>query len=249
VQEDRRQALAPHFDVTSFATVILPLNPGEYEGGLFLQPGADRSSRLLVEPGMQAGDALLHRFDVMHGVDASGGDRYSLVLWLSDSAESVRARATPWLRAAADGGNAYAQFLHGAALRSGSGGAARDVGAAAEYWRRAAAQGHALSQLELGLLYWRGEEGAVPRSVVESRRLVTAAAEAGLPAAMAHLGWCEANGKFGERDEAAALGWYERAARQGSTSAVEALMYGEWSGVRDGVQFNTRLAREMGTEA
>ena len=105
---------------------------------------------------------------------ATGGDRYSLVLWLSDSAESVRARATPWLRAAADGGNAYAQFLHGAALRSGSGGAARDVGAAAEYWRRAAAQGHALSQLELGLLYWRGEEGAVPRSVVESRRLVTA---------------------------------------------------------------------------
>ena len=85
-------------------------------------------------------------------VIATGGDRYSLVLWLSDSAESVRARATPWLRAAADGGNAYAQFLHGAALRSGSGGAARDVGAAAEYWRRAAAQGHALSQLELGLL-------------------------------------------------------------------------------------------------
>jgi len=32
--EDRRQALAPHFDVTSFATVIIPLNAGvgEYEG-------------------------------------------------------------------------------------------------------------------------------------------------------------------------------------------------------------------------
>ena len=116
----------------------------------------------------------------MRGI-ATGGDRYSLVLWLSDSAESVRARATPWLRAAADGGNAYAQFLYGAALRSGSGGTARDVGAAAEYWRRAAAQGHALSQLELGLLYWRGEEGAVPRSVVESRRLVTASRGAASP--------------------------------------------------------------------
>ena len=35
--EDGRQALAPHFDASSYCTVIVPLNPGEYGGGLFVQ--------------------------------------------------------------------------------------------------------------------------------------------------------------------------------------------------------------------
>ena len=43
--DESRQALAPHFDLSSFATVIIPLNPGEYEGGPYVQEGADAAGR------------------------------------------------------------------------------------------------------------------------------------------------------------------------------------------------------------
>jgi hypothetical protein len=44
--------------------VIVPLNPCEYEGGLYIQQGASRASRLLVDPSIRKGDALFHRFQV-----------------------------------------------------------------------------------------------------------------------------------------------------------------------------------------
>jgi hypothetical protein len=53
----------------------------------------------------------------MHGVEVTAGSRYSLVLWLSDCAESVRARAAPWLRVEAHHGDVYAQFLYAEACR------------------------------------------------------------------------------------------------------------------------------------
>eukprot|EP00962_Isochrysis_galbana_P032545 scaffold10714_cov157-Isochrysis_galbana.AAC.1 len=53
----------------------------------------------------------------MHGVEVTAGSRYSLVLWLSDCAESVRAGATPWLKVEADRGDVYAQFLYAEARR------------------------------------------------------------------------------------------------------------------------------------
>ena len=99
--EDGRQALAPHFDASSYCTVIVPLNPGEYGGGLFVQSGADAASRLLVDSSFERGDALVHSFDVMHGVEVTSGSRYSLVLWLADCAASVRTASAPWLAGAA----------------------------------------------------------------------------------------------------------------------------------------------------
>lgn len=73
--EDRRQSLAPHFDISSFATVIIPLNPGSYEGGLYIQSGASSSARLEVDckqfGSFEKGDVVIHQFDVMHGVEVS----------------------------------------------------------------------------------------------------------------------------------------------------------------------------------
>lgn len=226
---DRRQALAPHFDSSSYATVIIPLNAGtgEYEGGLYVQPGADASSRILVDPSFDKGDALVHRFDVMHGVDVHRGDRYSLVLWLSDCEESARAGSTPWLRGAADAGSAFAQFLYAEACKVGRDGIEKDIRKAVEYQQRAAAQGHALSQHNLGILYWGGK--GVGQSDATCLSLWRRAAEAGLAAAQVSMGMCYANGRLGlPQNTTEARRWYELAGAQGNAEALEMLRHLDW---------------------
>ena len=61
--EDRRQSLAPHFDLSAFVTAIVPLNPGEYEGRLFIQAGASANDRAVVDSHFGAGDVLIHRYE------------------------------------------------------------------------------------------------------------------------------------------------------------------------------------------
>ena len=87
-----------------------------YTGGLFVQDGTSRASRRFVRfaprsGGGHNGDALFHQFDLMHGVEVTSGTRYALALWFSDSPESLRKGAAPWVRAAAERGNPDAQFL------------------------------------------------------------------------------------------------------------------------------------------
>ena len=58
--DNGRQSLPLHFDVSSFATVIVPLNPGNYEGGLFIQGGAS-ASKELVDRDCDKGDIVVHK--------------------------------------------------------------------------------------------------------------------------------------------------------------------------------------------
>ena len=84
---EERPALSTHYDVSACATVIVPLvEASEYGGGLYVQGGAGVGSRRLV--GLERGDVLLHQWDVMHGVHVTSGERYSLVLWCSESSDS-----------------------------------------------------------------------------------------------------------------------------------------------------------------
>jgi predicted 2-oxoglutarate/Fe(II)-dependent dioxygenase YbiX len=79
---EERQDLATHYDNTAYATVVVALNdPTEYEGGLFVQTGANVNTRKSV-PFSSPGDAVLHRFDLMHGVNVRSGKkkRFSLVI-------------------------------------------------------------------------------------------------------------------------------------------------------------------------
>ena len=223
-EEDKRQALAPHFDASSFATIIIPLNPGQYEGGLFVQEGADASSRLDVDGSFDKGDALIHSFDVMHGVEVTAGSRFSLVLWLSDCRASLEACAAPWVRQAADNGNAYAEFLFSDFSKSGRYGVAQDLDLAVEYVSRAARQGHALAQHRLGTMHRIGN--GVEQSHERCLELWRSAAEAGLASAQADLAWSYANGALGVKDAAEARQWYERAARQGHEEAMIVIKYG-----------------------
>lgn len=225
-QVDRRQALAPHFDTSSFATVIIPLNPGEYEGGLYVQEGASLTSRRMIDPSFEKGDVLVHRFDVMHGVEVTQGDRYSLVLWLSDCQESVDAAATPWLEGAAESGNTYAQFLYSEACQEGRYCVSQDEARAVDYASRAARQGHALSQHRLGYRFKAGR--GVPQSDERCRELWQQAAAADLAAAQIDLARCFAFGYLGLSDHAEARRWYEHAARQGHPDAAVELRHLDW---------------------
>jgi len=109
---DERRRLESHFDVSSFATAIVPLSPREdYAGGLYVQRVPGVPSRRYLD--LQAGDCLVHRFDTMHGVHVPAGSRFSLVVWFSDSPESLRLGRAPWVERAATIGNSEAAFILG----------------------------------------------------------------------------------------------------------------------------------------
>ena len=151
-----RRSLSAHFDVSAFATCIVPLSEAhEYEGGLYVQavPGVD--SRRYLD--LQAGDALVHRFDTMHGVDVQGGSRFSLVAWFSDSLHSIHANTAPWVEVAARQGNAAAQFVLSGFHYRGEFGYAMAVEEAVRCLTASAKQGNPLAQLHLGSMCSCGE--------------------------------------------------------------------------------------------
>ena len=225
-----RMSLNLHYDIQAFATAIIPLSVqrqpagahegaaaphsppsgglSAYTGGLFVQGGASRSSRRLVRF-ESAGDVLVHQFDLMHGVDVQGGDRYAVAVWFYDSPDS-RARGTaPWVLAAAEGGNADAQFLQATFCAQGRFGNQQDDEVAAEWLERGAAQGHATSELGLARhLLGAGEE---ERAAGYFRR----AAEQGHVEAQYSLALCHLDGMGVPPDRIAAAEWFGRAAEEG----------------------------------
>lgn len=218
-----RTELNLHYDVQAFATVIIPISAQlpvdadekadcggltAYSGGLFVQGGAARSSRRFVRFA-SAGDALVHQFDLMHGVEVSSGERYAIALWFSDSPSSRAIGAAPWVLRAAEDGNADAQFLMATFCAQGRFGTKRDEAAAAEWLERGAAQGHAVSLL--GLARHRLGEGLME----EAARHFRAAADHGHVEAQYSLALCYLDGMGLERDVESARAWFGRAAAQG----------------------------------
>ena len=148
--------LSEHYDESSFATIILPLNdPNDYEGGLYVQSGACASTRRHV-PFENAGDAVLHKYDVMHGVHVrSGKERCSLVLWCGEDEMSVKSRTVPWIIRDAKR-SVHAAFLFACNCENGWLGFDKDLDVAREYYDWASRRGHARSEYKL----WLMEEGA-----------------------------------------------------------------------------------------
>jgi hypothetical protein len=235
---EERTSLALHYDVEALATAILPLSvqQGEeegggegsgngrgdgdpaaaaalgttttYSGGLFVQGGPSRGCRRYVRFPRQ-GDVLVHQFDLMHGVEVGGGTRYAIALWFSDSPASRAAGRAPWVLAAAEAGNADAQFLMATFCAQGRFGTPLDEAAATEWLERGAAQGHAVSQLGLGR-HRLGQGDAVAaaasfRAAAEQRHV-----EAEYSLALFYL-----DGIGVERSVAQARRWFTAAASQG----------------------------------
>ncbi|CAE7717770.1 Sel1l2, partial [Symbiodinium microadriaticum] len=153
--QKERVRVPAHFDVTAYATVIVPLTPAlNYSGGFFVQPTAHVDSRLFVP--LQLGDIAVHDFTLNHGIEVLDGGRYSLVLWVSEEHASCRLSKTPWHAQRALEGDAVAQHILGMMFGQGNG-APQDDARALEWTVRAAEGGLANAQFSAGTMYFEGQ--------------------------------------------------------------------------------------------
>lgn len=208
-KEDSRHDHPVHFDTEAFLTVVVGLNPSQFQGGLFVQEGEDVASRRYIK--LEVGDVVIHRYDVRHGVRVLSGVRYSAIFWIKDSAASCESGASPWYLAPALAGDPDAQVNVARMHRLGSAGFQRNLLEAMRWYRLAADQGHPLAEYFVArllheelLVTGRDASGAL----VWARR----AAGHGHAGAQALLGALLEEGGGGGAEEA--LGWYRRAANQ-----------------------------------
>lgn len=235
---EERRRLEAHFDVSAFATAIVSLSDAsEYSGGLYVQSVPGVPSRRYVS--LDAGDGLVHRFDTMHGVQLHRGARYSLVVWFSESAVSLKDGSAPWVQRAAEGGNAEAMFILGGFHYRGDefGYGAANLPLAVEWLAKAARRNHALAQVHLASMIGGGEvagallEGALrvalpgeaaAEALPAAAELYARAAAQEHPSGQYALGRAYLHGEGVAKDEERARSWLERAAAQGSDENVAA---------------------------
>jgi TPR repeat protein len=97
--------------------------------------------------------------------------------------------------------------------------------------RKEADAGNCNSQVNLGLMYAKGDN--VPKDEAEAAKWFRMAADQGHAAAQNNLGWMYANGNGVAKDDVEAVRWYRLAAEKGHASAQNNLgwMYDEGHGV------------------
>ena len=157
-----------------------------------------------------------------------------------DDSEAVK-----WYRKAADQGYASAQLNLGYMYAKGEGvpeGEACIDGdrlylhsdnssEAVKWYRKAAEQGNAFAQYNLGNMYANGK--GVPKNDSEAVKWYRKAAEQGYASAQCNLGIMYAKGEGVPEDDEEAVKWYRKAAQQGHTSSQYNLgvMYDNGKGV------------------
>lgn len=119
----------------------------------------------------------------------------------------------------AEAGDPQAQYYMGTLVDAGAG-VRRDLGTAAAWYERAAAQGHAGAQFALGMLYYNGAgDGSVPRDPERAIRWLAAAGQQGSAYARYLVGRMFREGRGVEKDLEAAEAWCRAAAQQGVAGA------------------------------
>ena len=108
----------------------------------------------------------------------------------------------------------------------------KDAAEAVKWYRRAAEQGHANAQCNLGWCYDSGT--GVQKDAAEAAKWYRRAAEQGHARAQCNLGVCYGNGTGVQKDAAEAVRWYRLAAEQGYANAQNNLGWCYYNGV--GVQ-------------
>ena len=139
-----------------------------------------------------------------------------------------------WTLSAAEG-DPQSQFAMGALYAEGDtvAGVAPDYAQALSWYRKAADQGHAAAQFNLGIFYASGQ--AVPRDMAEVARWWQLAAMQGHVEAQFNLGLLYAQGNGVDIDLREAAKWWEMAAKQGYAAAQFNLgvMYVKGQGVSE----------------
>ncbi len=121
------------------------------------------------------------------------------------------------LQEAVEQGNPQAQFEMGLHADEGSL-FTQDTAVAAQWYAKAATQGHAGAAYALGMIYVQGK-GGVPIDLPQGIQWLTQAAERGHPEAQYTLGWAYESGKGVPQDGAKALEWHQKAASSGLPDA------------------------------
>ncbi len=152
-------------------------------------------------------------------------------------------RIRAWLDAA-NGGLADGQFLCGVCQRDGIG-TRINATAAAQWFRKAAEQGHARAQVALGNAFYYGN--GVAKNAAEAVRWFRNAVDQGDVGAQVNLGVCYANGAGVVKNAAEAVRWYKKAAEQGYAIAQYNLGLCYANG--DGVEKDTAEAVRWGKKA
>lgn len=121
----------------------------------------------------------------------------------------------------AEGGHEKAQYSLAKLLENGGGPVQKDAAEAAKWYQRAADQGLAAAQNNLGLMYAQGR--GVPRDVARAARLWLAAAEKDHTIAQFNLGLAYFRGEGVAKDQDQAAGWFRRAGELGLAAAQYAM--------------------------
>mmetsp|Transcript_47515 Transcript_47515/g.91887 ORF Transcript_47515/g.91887 Transcript_47515/m.91887 type:complete len:490 (-) Transcript_47515:191-1660(-) len=201
-----------HYDSDAYVTMVIPLTAAaDYSGGLYAQPTFDRNDREFIE--LEAGDAVLHSFDVMHGVEVLSGERVSLIIWFKSNADACEKRLSPWYAEGAERGNPTAQYNLGRVVTNGLGGTPQDRPAGVEWYAKAAKQGHVMAMYNLAVSFHHGR--GVPSDKEAALMWYSQAAHAGHPQAMTNYGYMQLFG-LGLRDKnfSGAAFWFQKAALQ-----------------------------------
>jgi hypothetical protein len=86
-----------------------------------------------------------------------------------------------------------------------------------KWWRKAAEQGYATAQYNLGMMYATGE--GVPQDYKEAIKWYRKSAEQGVPYAQYNLGWMYKRGEGVMEDYVTAYAWFNIAAANGHYTA------------------------------
>jgi len=207
-----------HYDSDAYVTMVIPLTAAaDYSGGLYVQPTYDRNDREFIE--LEAGDAVLHSFDVMHGVDVLSGERVSLIIWFKSNADACEKKLSPWYAEAAAGGNPTAQYNLGRVVANGLGGTPQDRPAGVEWYAKAAKQGHVMAMYNFAVSLHHGR--GVPSDKEAALMWYSRAAHAGHPLAMTNYGYMQLFGLgMREKNVSGAALWFQKAALQGVDVAM-----------------------------
>lgn len=155
--------------------------------------------------------------------------------------------------ASAQKGNPIMQVKVAELYQSGEGGVTQSSTDAAEWYQKAAAQGYAVAQYNLGVMY--GEGKGVDQNYEEAFTWFEKAAEQGYVAAQYNLGLMYDQGRGVFPDIKEAISWYTRAAEQGDEAAQYNLgvIYAEGKEVpqdySEAVLWYTKAAEQGATDA
>lgn len=245
-QSDQRTRHPPHFDTQSFITIVVSLatHGVHYRGGLYVRtaPGSEQFVHA------KTGDAVLHQYDVEHGVWVREGSRYSWILWVQDSPQCEGPRVS-WHKGAASQGDPIAQYHMSTMYSSGRGGVSKNEHTAATLLHKAASQGYSRAQQKLGNAFFQGI--GVEEDESKALEWYVAAAKQNFSLAAYSAGRMLEYGFGADKDDAAAARWYQKAAADSfehSPDAADRLAGMLFKGV-PGVQSDGQMALSLWRQA